>query len=182
MTLRTLTPLISFILIPACSQRVDTGRAKYPALVSVSAYSDNKSTSNCFAQAPSFAILHTSSLRDAKANNNLRRLHTEELSKKMAILLEEKGFALSKDSQPNYYIEFDYDIESKTKLINTPNHIPGTTTYTSGSVGSWQDTRIPYSQTSTTSGTTMYTQEEIMLHTTSLNMYIYNADDYENIS
>lgn len=116
---------------------------------------------------------HGSSFCLASGKNDLL---THEIKMKLESVLRHAGYTINDRRQADYYLVFDYEIESKEGSWMVPITLPGTTQTTQGNV--YGRKYVSYDQTTYTSGSTTMVQQNYTYYIRKLTLAVYNAKIY----
>ena len=171
--------ILSLFLIPlflfGCGARRVT--------VKTIAYSNNNAIRNILKEKnKSFAIDGTPYSDKVKQNNDL--LATEELKKKISLMLEKKEYKIEKNiHNADYLLLFNYGCKAKNVSYDVPLYIPGQT-YTSNAT--FTNSRGfyggEYKQTTSTPGSFCYVPEQYTIFTKFINFYVYDKTGIQHIT
>ncbi|HEB41704.1 MAG TPA: hypothetical protein ENI08_01625 [Candidatus Dependentiae bacterium] len=184
---RSIILLIPILLLSSCSKRIE-----------LQTYADIDSIPKGFSQGDSFFIF-------TKPSNN--SLLAKEVVKKTAKLLNDKGYITTNKQSAQYYLFFNYGLETEKRTIQVPVTVGQTTVSTSGNAygsisgnsygnsnghiygdlnGGWNGNS--YSQSSlsgsasysdhTVATQTAFVPQEIMLFNKAIVFQIYDAKKY----
>ncbi len=154
--------LFILLLIPGCAKQIQ---------VYSTAFADKKKIPNGFASDKSFFVF----MPDDK-----NELFAKEVKDKIENLLIEGGYLLADLEQADYYLFFNFGLDSSNRIVSVPYYIPGETKTTSGSAYSSYGNYTSYQGQSTSSGTCAYTPIEVTIYNRNITVQVYDASVYRN--
>jgi|GEM_PF-1261797 len=127
-----------------------------------------------------------------------KQLFVKEVANKIAVVLEENEYIVTNAMKANYYLVFDFGMDSSRHIVNKWNYIPGQTKTTYGTSHNSQGLggtsynsefgltnynahgfgQTSYQEQSQTSGTFVPVPTEVTLFTRHLTITVYDASDY----
>lgn len=147
------------IILPGCAKR--TIRVESTALADTTAIPRGFDVESTFVIVP------------PEPNN----LQTKEITKKISLLLENKGHQVNQSQEADYYLCFEYGNKNETKVLNVPKYIPGPTTTSIGAITNDYQTVEQYNTLTQTSGTTVYVQEQHTFYNKFINWSVYDTKE-----
>ena len=141
---------------------------KQKLLISTNSFADVQAIPNGFSKESSFFV------EPMKEDN---QLFSKEVSRKIEIILKEKGYSIKSAEEADFYITFNSDMTSQTSIVNVPKYIPGQTQTTSGNVNGSKGT-ISYNEQTQTSGSITYVPQEITFFIKAIFIQVYDAKLY----
>ncbi len=154
--------LFLLLLIPGCTKKIQ---------VYSNAFADKKKIPMGFALNRSFYIL---------TPDDKNVLFVNEVKDKLADLLLENGYSIADKEQADYYLFFNFGLDSSNKTVSVPYYIPGETKTTSGSVYSSDGINTSYQDQTISSGTYVYAPVEVTVYNRHITMEVYDAFTYRN--
>jgi len=131
----------------------------------IDTYADKQCIPQGIRSGSSFAIF------SAKDENPL---FSKELAQKIAQVLNNRNYNVESIEKADYVLLFKSSISSTTQQISVAKHIPGETQTKNRTKKSGES----YSETITSSGTTVYVPEDYTFFTGNLNIYVCDAESY----
>lgn len=157
--------LVLVALMPGCMHRV---------YVSSNTYADREELPHGFPLGSTFTI-------KAKASPSHNEMLSKEIKHKISNTLQELEYTVIKEGTPDYYLSFSYDMTAKTELVQVPVYVPGPSQTTLGTVhthNGYQGGAVQYQETTQTSGTWTYVDEERTTFTRSLSMQVNTKNPF----
>lgn len=137
--------------------------------VSTNSFIDSDFLPKGFPKNSSFAIV---------PSEEYNALFSKEVARKISKILEDRGYQVSNIDKADYYLFFDFGIESSTTTINVPKYIPGQTRSTQGNVYGSHGGYVHYQEKTQSSGTTVFVPESYTFFTRELTITVYDAKAY----
>ena len=107
-------------------------------------------------------------------------MFSKEVSHKIAKILQEGGYHVTDAEHANYCLKFDYKMTGDTRTIQVPTYIPGPSETTKGNVCS-SEGELRYQEEKQSSGTVIYTPQDITLFTRELSINVYDRNNQEQV-
>ena len=153
---------------------------KQKLLITSNSFADVQAIPNGFSKESSFFV------EPMKTDN---QLFSKEVSRKIEIILQEKGYSIETAENADFYITFNFDMQSKTEIINVPRYIPGQTITkqgsaygsTSGRIGSLHGSshgNANYEEKTQSSGSITYVPQQFTYFIKAISIQVFDAKLY----
>jgi hypothetical protein len=135
-------------------------------------YTDAKKIPHGFPNNASFVVVPM---------QNENQLHSKELSQKIETILENKGYNLQNKDKADYYLTFNFEMNSSKKVTKVLKYIPGQEQTTKGNIYGKDGKRSGYKEKTTTPGTLAYVPKESTIFNKTLTIRVYDGNVYRKI-